>query len=217
MDNETIARRLEVLAAQIRAGDSRHVPRETAFRPTVGVYALVDPQNDRVMYVGQSLDIDYRFRQHLSLKRCDLGGKKYEWVHRLKTKGLLPRLVVLERCSAADLNRVEREKIHHFLAIGECELNRESYGLGNGSVVKSAGASRDDWFQLSRKYMIAVRLLNEIAGETERLCGRPARSRVRSIRAKLLGMAMDLKAAIKSKFGNDGELATAFKEEGGNS
>lgn len=210
MNNEKIARQLEALAAQIRAGANRDPIPVTAFQATVGVYALVDPQSNRVMYVGQSLDIEYRFRQHLTLKANDPNKRKCEWIRQLQSKGLVPTLVILERCKGKDLNEIERKKIRHFQSIGQCELNQQSYGLGNGAVMKSSGTGRDDWFQVARKYMAAARLLEEIAKDTDQLCGGAMRSRVMGIRGKVLGISLAFKEAMKSKFGNDRELVRAI-------
>lgn len=57
------------------------------------IYALVDPRDDTVRYVGCAIDVEERFNQHLR----DRGNTpKCEWLAELKRHGLLPGLEILE-------------------------------------------------------------------------------------------------------------------------
>ena len=58
------------------------------------IYALIDPRDDAVRYVGCAGDIDERLRQHMRNK--NLGLPKYRWLAELKRCGLSPRLEILE-------------------------------------------------------------------------------------------------------------------------
>jgi DNA-binding XRE family transcriptional regulator len=58
------------------------------------IYALIDPRDDAVRYVGCAGDIDERLRQHMRSK--NLGLPKYRWLAELKQCGLSPRLAILE-------------------------------------------------------------------------------------------------------------------------
>ena len=58
------------------------------------IYALIDPRDDAVRYVGCAGDIDERLRQHMRSK--NLGLPKYRWLAELKRCGLSPRLEILE-------------------------------------------------------------------------------------------------------------------------
>ena len=78
------------------------------------IYALIDPTNDKVRYVGCSFEPIMRYQLHLSQARNNLHGclvenhAKREWQVKLKKLGLAPRLLILERVPR--LKRVEREQ-----------------------------------------------------------------------------------------------------------
>jgi hypothetical protein len=67
------------------------VPKQTA-KP-VTIYALVDPRDGVVRYVGQTVDVKTRAREH----RHPGGGGPYmhRWKRELDSLGLTPRFVVL--------------------------------------------------------------------------------------------------------------------------
>jgi hypothetical protein len=181
------------------------------FMPTSGVYALTDPRTNRVMYVGQSIDIDYRYRQHLDLMN-GRNTKIYNFISQLSREDLTPRLIILAKCGVEDMDRIEREAIAHYHGLGQCELNQTSLGLGNQCVSKAGASSRDDWFLLGRKYRYTIRLLSEIAQETGRLCGAGMMDRVLRINSKLLGLSEVFQDAIRSKYGFDRDLLDAFRD-----
>lgn len=58
------------------------------------IYALIDPRNNAVRYVGCAGDIDKRLQEHMRSK--NLGLPKYQWLAELKQSGLSPRLEILE-------------------------------------------------------------------------------------------------------------------------
>ena len=58
------------------------------------IYALIDPRDNVVRYVGCAGYIEERFRQHMRSK--NLGLPKYRWLAELKQCGLSPRLEILE-------------------------------------------------------------------------------------------------------------------------
>src|SRR5437762_14157204 len=91
------------------------------FRPQIGIYAFRDPISKRVMYVGQSIDIEYRLRTHSRVYRH---SRLSEWLGRLKQADLKCETEILERCeSGLSLDVAEKKWIRHFKATGEAELN----------------------------------------------------------------------------------------------
>jgi len=67
------------------------------------IYTLSHPITKEVRYVGKTINIKRRFKQHLYDKRC---SHKASWVKSLKRGGLKPIMTVLETCSQ---NWQERE------------------------------------------------------------------------------------------------------------
>jgi hypothetical protein len=67
------------------------------------IYALIDPRDDTIRYVGKSEDVRYRYYQRLH----SLGGGEQEmlWIKELKKLGLSPILQILETINAGDLKK----------------------------------------------------------------------------------------------------------------
>jgi hypothetical protein len=90
----------------------------------VAIYALIDPRDWTVRYVGMTGDPGVRLSQHLADKRAPL--PKREWIAELKSVNLQPLMVVLARASEAAAPDLEREHIAHFSAGGSL------YNIGGG-------------------------------------------------------------------------------------
>ena len=58
------------------------------------IYALIDPRNNAVRYIGCAGDIKKRLQEHMRSK--NLGLPKYQWLAELKQRGLSPKLEILE-------------------------------------------------------------------------------------------------------------------------
>lgn len=70
----------------------------------VFIYALTDEQN-RVRYVGQSVDPHFRYQRHLQ----DMtGSPKSEWIQSVIKAGGAPGLVLLDKVDKADANYQEK-------------------------------------------------------------------------------------------------------------
>ena len=80
------------------------------------VYALQDPRDLVIKYVGMSSNPKQRLREHCNLYSPGNGNKsKIEWITQLKTAGLKPGLIILEDVSgAADLHQKENFYIQAF-------------------------------------------------------------------------------------------------------
>jgi group I intron endonuclease len=69
------------------------------------IYTLSNPTTNEVRYVGKTINIARRYKQHLYDKRTT---HKASWVQSLKKVGLKPKLIILEECNKD--NWQEREK-----------------------------------------------------------------------------------------------------------
>lgn len=90
------------------------------------VYALIDPRNDEVCYVGVTKNVYSRLSQHV--KYASMTDSKGKWITELERLGLSPELEILETinaCQGIDRIASEREKhwIHQFLELGAPLLN----------------------------------------------------------------------------------------------
>jgi len=68
------------------------------------IYTLKHPINNEVRYVGKTINIKRRYKQHLYDKRH---SHKASWVKSLKAEGLKPILTIIEECD--ENNWIERE------------------------------------------------------------------------------------------------------------
>lgn len=92
------------------------------------IYALTDPRDGQIRYVGKTFNLESRFRGHLKEK---IGSKKNNWIHGLKTAGLAPSIELLEtvECkSDSDWAEVERFWISTLSFYGFRLLNLTSGG-----------------------------------------------------------------------------------------
>ena len=129
------------------------------FHPQIGIYAFRHPITQRVMYVGQSIDTDYRVRTH---NRAYRHSRLSEWIMELKRAGLEPKTEVLEAFeSTLPLHDAEKKWIYFYKVKGEAELNI-SVGGSTRAPSKILNSSRDDWWQLASKVRDARALLKEI-------------------------------------------------------
>jgi hypothetical protein len=144
----------------------------TSFKATCGIYALVDPRTGRIMYVGQSIDIEKRFRTHLDTDRYEPNIAKRRWLKELARLDLKPQLIVLEECAFADLDSAERRTISSLKASGLAELNLTPGGSTDRSVSRLGNSHPDDWFQLGLKVKRARGLILSIIEDSARLGGK---------------------------------------------
>lgn len=63
----------------------------------VYIYALIDPRNNNIRYVGKTIELNKRFWAHKNDKNK---SHKVNWIKSLK--GLDPKLIVLDICSSKD-------------------------------------------------------------------------------------------------------------------
>ena len=91
------------------------------------IYALVDPRNNAIRYVGRAHEPQIRLREHIRSER-EANPAKYRWLRELEKQGLLPRVEVLEGVygSLEDADARERVWIRHFINAG-AELTNIQY------------------------------------------------------------------------------------------
>ena len=99
---------------------------EDKFGPRVrGVYALEDPRDDRVRYVGSSVHVLARYRAHLTTGGNSAEKKKFaEFILPLRRQKALPRLVLLELVGEGEsLAAAEFAWIARYRALEQADFN----------------------------------------------------------------------------------------------
>lgn len=93
------------------------------------IYTLEDPETNDIRYVGQTNNLQNRYRQHICLK----GGRKIyskAWIKSLSNRGLLPLLKVLDEGTVDNINELEIYWISQFKTWGFKLTNLTSGGEG---------------------------------------------------------------------------------------
>lgn len=85
-----------------------------------GIYALIDPTDGSVGYVGKSKDIAQRYAQHIDGIGND---RKSAWIAELASQGMNPQLKLIERCRIELLDSREDYWLSFYLDSGEAIYN----------------------------------------------------------------------------------------------
>jgi group I intron endonuclease len=96
----------------------------------VNIYALVDPCDNQVRYVGWCVDIEKRLKYHLSASSLKNNTHKNFWIKQLLSLNLNPRIELLEIVSSLTYQEKEREWIAFY---GRENLTNGTDG-GEGSL-----------------------------------------------------------------------------------
>lgn len=93
------------------------------------IYGLICPIENKVMYIGKSVQIRTRLQQHewetkIGIGRNTLKGK---WLKDLQSKNLSPSVIILDTCEDNEWRERERYWITYYR-----ELNPELKNMGKG-------------------------------------------------------------------------------------
>lgn len=96
----------------------------------VYIYALIDPRDDKIRYIGKSIDPDQRYIQHLNDKKSNKA--KVGWINRMANRGYEPTLKVLEVANERNWEERERWWIERGREFGWKLFNISPGGGGSG-------------------------------------------------------------------------------------
>lgn len=136
---------------------------------TYQIYALIDPRDNSVRYVGFSRDARLRLKGHLNGSAEN--GQEARWILKLHEQGLTPILHVLETIEAGEdalTIACERELywIHEMDRLGHPLLNMS--GLSQSYVPPSVTV-----YKRKRTWIPAVRPISRRTVDTDRLNSKP--------------------------------------------
>jgi hypothetical protein len=94
------------------------------------IYALVDPRDEQVRYIGQSISPERRYKDHIMLRTYGIPAKD-KWIKELLTIGLKPTLTIIDSCNA---EQEARELEGYWM----CYHHNEGANLFNGEVYDSS-------------------------------------------------------------------------------
>ncbi len=78
----------------------------------VSIYALIDPRDGAVRYIGKANDAAERLKSHIRDSR-HRKTPVYSWIRKLRSLGLVPDMKVLATCSESEWPKAERRAIRY--------------------------------------------------------------------------------------------------------
>ncbi|GGI95237.1 GIY-YIG nuclease family protein [Deinococcus wulumuqiensis] len=121
------------------------------------IYALLDPRDEKIYYVGKTKNLRSRYFQHLKdmtykhAKDGSIMGRKKAWFEQLQAAGLAPEFVILEEADV-DWHVRERYWITRLRSEGHPLLNTFDGGQpgGTGNLPREVPAFR--WWHPERGF-----------------------------------------------------------------
>jgi hypothetical protein len=102
---------------------------------TTFIYALIDPRNDKVKYIGKSNTPRQRTIDHISEARVSKDKyKKLQWIRSLLKEGLKPTLEILDEVCENQWKFWEQHYISLYKSWGFNLCNHDNGGLGNSRM-----------------------------------------------------------------------------------
>lgn len=101
------------------------------------IYTIKDPRDYQIKYVGKTVNINRRFKEHISPYYLKTNTAKNNWIKKLLSENLQPIFEVLETCE--NINWCDREKhwINYYRELGFDIKNMCDGGEGNHGLKMS--------------------------------------------------------------------------------
>lgn len=99
----------------------------------VHIYALVDPRDNSIRYVGVTTNLEERYFAHLG--QTEATANKREWMKSLRAEGLAPRMFVIETTTGKHAQEDEKWWVAELESDGHPLLNAK---MGSWSRKRSA-------------------------------------------------------------------------------
>lgn len=122
----------------------------------VFIYALCEPGTRTVRYIGQTLNPEKRFREHVwhsRKRRTHLGN----WIRELQRRGVRPNLVVIREVPYSDWPEAERSFIRIARGLGMRLVNSTEGGEGVVPTSETRKKLRERW-SIQRRMAQAERM-----------------------------------------------------------
>ena len=140
----------------------------------VYIYALIDPETNLLRYIGQSKNPNRRLKNHLCPSHLKITNHKNNWIKSLKSKGLKPQLLIIEKVQESEADEIEFHYISYFRFIG-CKLTNlaakgKTYrGPKTGLKAKGTPATGKNKKGMTREFQfIPVLRIDTLTGEVVR-------------------------------------------------
>lgn len=107
-------------------------------KETTFIYGLIDPRTNQIKYIGKSDNPKKRLKEHISesRKKNKFGTKKENWINKLFSLNLKPKLKIINKVKFEEYNYWEEFYIKEYKNKGAKLLNYDEKGLGSISRMK---------------------------------------------------------------------------------
>lgn len=130
-----------------------HVENEKCKISTASIYALVDPRNQEIRYVGRTItDLDMRLRGHVWDAEFDYEGagkQRLNWLVDLRSNGLQPEIRLLETVDICDLDAELRWMVK--LTVEGTELTNAQFIPSKAHFLKTVREKLSEQRQASKQ------------------------------------------------------------------
>ena len=125
---------------------------------TTFIYALIDPRNNRVKYIGKANNPEQRLYAHVSQARWAdqknnrANWHKIHWIRQVLSEELRPRILIIQKVTVTEWEKAERFWIAFYRAAGANLVNASDGGEG---VSNPSAETRAHANQMSRERMLS--------------------------------------------------------------
>lgn len=99
---------------------------------TVYIYALIDPLDNQIRYIGKTVDMEARYRHHVYSNHKPKTHKE-KWIASLRANFLKPQYVILEECTEETWEEKEKYYIAYYKGLANSKVTNLTAG-GEGFV-----------------------------------------------------------------------------------
>lgn len=135
------------------------------------IYALVDPNTEEVRYVGKTVNLEWRLRDHCNGSNNCNNPHKSRWIAKLKAAGKKPIMTILQECDGDAWEGAECHWIAHYRSMGAQLTNILSGGRSGRDFQPRARkrvAHKEEMF-LIKRFSVKKKeynFVNELGGGT---------------------------------------------------
>lgn len=132
----------------------------------VSIYGLIDPISNELRYIGKTVDLNRRYRRHIS-ERYLHDSYKDRWIRKLVDENLKPELLIIDEVSDFEWQFWESSYISYFKSIG-CRLTNGTAGGDQPPTTKGRHHTEESKLKMSNsKKGKPIPWLNERIRTTE--------------------------------------------------
>jgi len=125
---------------------------------TTYIYALVDPRDNQIRYVGKTVNPKVRLHQHM--KDGTGSRRKEEWLESLRSLSVTPEIVILAEVDSENCFTEEKAWIKKMIADGSDLVNGKT-GRGGKGTTKKHGTKRIAAEKHCERRLLSVKLTRE--------------------------------------------------------